>query len=162
MRSSSFLELCSTFFRWSRADQFDFERQLFKNSSHLSCKGDVELLLLEQHFAVHKASHDLRMFVVANHKENEIILVSVLEALFESLSSLLRGVVDKLSALENLDLVLLVLDEIIDGGLILETDPAAIISRIAMSSENEHSLTEQSITQALASAREQLSRNLLR
>ena len=70
---------------------------------------------------------------------------------------------DKQSALENLDLVLLAIDELIDGGLILETDPATIVSRVAMTDEGmEHSLTEQTITQALATAREQLSRNLLR
>ena len=142
--------------------QFEFERKVFKSSSHLSCKGDLELMLVDQHFAAHKASHDLRMFVVSDQNENEIILVSVLEALFESLTSLLRGVVDKISALENLDLVLLVLDELIDGGIILETDPCAIISRVAMSVDSEHSSAEQTISQALASARDQLSRNLLR
>jgi coatomer subunit zeta len=157
-----FSERSKTSHRWLNVSQLEFERNLFKSSSHLSCKGDLELMFMDQHFAAHKASHDLRMFVVANQNENEIILVSVLEALFESLTNLLRGVVDKLSALENLDLVLLVLDELVDGGIILETDPYAIIGRVAMNADSEHNSAEQTISQALASARDQLSRNLLR
>ena len=151
------------FSRLPRDAQFQFERNLCKRSTHLSCNGDVELLVLDNHIAVHKSSHDLRFYMIASQSENELIIVSILETLYDSLHNLLRGLVDKQSALENLDLVLLVIDELIDGGLILETDPNTISSRVAMSEDCiEHSLTEQTISQALASAREQLSRNLLR
>jgi len=146
----------------ARDVQFTFERNLFTKSSHLSGKGEVELLILDDYIAVHKASHDLRFYVAARHDENELILVSVLETLYEALCTLLRGVVDKHAALENLDLVLLVIDELIDGGLILETDPTTIVNRVSMEESMEHSLTEQTISQALATAREQISRNLLR
>ena len=65
--------------------------------------------------------------------------------------------------LENLDLVLLVLDELVDGGVILETDPGVIANRVSMrGADSETPLTEQSFAQAIASAREQISRNLLR
>lgn len=150
-------------FKNSRESQFRFEQNLCKKSSHLSCKGDVELLVLEEYLAVHKASHDLRFYIIASHAENELIAVSVLETLYEALHNLLRGVVDRQTVLENLDLVLLAIDELVDGGLILETDPDIIVSRVAMTDDGiEQSLTEQTITQALATAREQLSRNLLR
>lgn len=148
--------------RRARDVQFTFERNLFTKSSHLSGKGEVELLVLDDYIAVHKASHDLRFYVAARHDENELILVSVLETLYEALCTLLRGVVDKHAALENLDLVLLVIDELIDGGLILETDPTTIVNRVSMEESMEHSLAEQTISQALATAREQISRNLLR
>lgn len=119
--------------------------------------------MLEEYLAVHKASHDLRFYIIASHAENELIAVSVLETLYEALHNLLRGVVDRQTVLENLDLVLLAIDELVDGGLILETDPDIIVSRVAMTDDGiEQSLTEQTITQALATAREQLSRNLLR
>jgi len=65
--------------------------------------------------------------------------------------------------LENLDLVLLTLDELIDGGIILETDASIIANRVSMrGADGDTPLAEQSFTQALASAKEQLTRNLLR
>lgn len=150
-------------FRDMQEMQFAFEKKLFSGSSHLGGKGEVELLILDDYVAVHKVCHDLRMYITATHDENELILVSVLETLHEALCTLLRGVVDKHSALENLDLVLLVIDELLDGGLILETDPGTIVNRVTMMDEySEHNSAEQTISHALATAREQISRNLLR
>ena len=40
-----------------------------------------------------------------------------------------RGSVDKKTVLENLDLALLAIDEVVDRGLILETDPATVAQR---------------------------------
>jgi hypothetical protein len=45
-------------------------------------------------------------------------------------SSSSRGAVDKRTIVENYDLVTLAIDEIIDDGIILETDPVLIASRV--------------------------------
>ena len=42
---------------------------------------------------------------------------------------LLRNEVERRNILENLDLVLLIMDEIVDGGIVLETDPNNIANR---------------------------------
>ena len=92
---------------------------------------------------------------------------------------------DKKSALENLDLVFMTLDELVDGGcvaaaarrappsscphlltgpssIILETDASVIASRVSMrGSDGDVPLSEQTFAQALASAKEQLARSLL-
>ena len=111
---------------------------------------------------VHKSINDLRLFIVAKSSENELIIVSILEALYDSLSALLRVPIEKQAVLENLDLTLLIIDEIIDNGLILETDANTIASRVAMVEEGtDHTLAEQTISKAFATAREQY-RNFLR
>jgi hypothetical protein len=72
---------------------------------------------------------------------------------------------EKRTALENLDLVLLAIDELIDGGVILETDANVIANRVSMrGAEGEQAtpLAEQTLSQALATAKEQITRNLLR
>jgi len=70
--------------------------------------------------------------------------------------------VDKKSALENLDLVFMTLDELVDGGIILETDPTVVAGRVSMrGADGEVPLSEQTFAQALASAKEQLARSLL-
>ena len=114
---------------------------------------------------------------------------------------------DKRSALENLDLVFMTLDELVDGGcaqhiascaactrwahthsrraappradrcvarhprpfpaalrgsIILETDASVIAGRVSMrGGDGELPLSEQTFSQALASAKEQLARSLL-
>lgn len=45
--------------------------------------------------------------------QNELILVAVLDAIFDTVHSLLRGQADKRTMLENLELVLLTIDEVV-------------------------------------------------
>lgn len=41
-----------------------------------------------------------------------------------------RGAIDKRTIVENYDMVTLAIDEIIDDGIILETDPVIVASRV--------------------------------
>ena len=146
------------------AQQMKFEKEVFTKTQRSNARGEAEIALLDHHVVVYKFCADLHFFVTAHVDENEIIVATVLNAFFDAVSLLLRGVVEKRAALENLDLVLLTIDELIDGGIILETDPNAIANRVTMRGcESESTpLAEQSLSSALAIAREQLTRNLLR
>lgn len=146
------------------AEQMAYERQIFAKTSRNNARGDAEIILEGKHVVVYKFAADLHFYVTGTVDENEIILASVLNGFFDAVSLLLRGVLEKRAALENLDLVLLTIDELIDGGIILETDPNAIANRVTMRGcESEATpLAEQSLSSALAIAREQLTRNLLR
>lgn len=73
------------------------------------------------------------------------------------------GSVEKKTVLENLDLALLAIDEIVDRGLILETDAATVAARASMAgAEGELPLAEQTLSKVMASAKEQLARSLLK
>jgi hypothetical protein len=64
--------------------------------------------------------------------------------------------------LENLDLIMLALDETIDNGIILEADASAIASRVTRrDAQRDLGGAEQTLSQALQSARDQLARSLL-
>jgi hypothetical protein len=60
--------------------------------------------------------------------------------------------VEKRSLLERMDAVLLVMDEIVDGGVIMETDPSVLVQRIAIKVDD----TEQSVKNVLQSAKENI------
>ncbi len=47
---------------------------------------------------------------------------------------------------ENLDVVMLALDEICDGGVVLESDPAAVVGRVALRTD-DIPLGEQTVAQ---------------
>lgn len=64
-----------------------------------------------------------------------------------------------------MDLVLLIMDEICDGGVIMETDPTGIANRVAMrgpGSDMDMPIGEQTLGQALQNAKEQFARSLLK
>lgn len=91
------------------------------------------------------------MYIVGGADENEILLYNVALALRDSLHLLFKYVsdfawqtcthtqalmaprasVDKRTIIENYDLVSLAIDEIVDDGIILETDPTIICQRVS-------------------------------
>ncbi|MEW5299355.1 MAG: hypothetical protein WDW38_004620 [Sanguina aurantia] len=132
-------------------------------TSRTAARAEAEIVLFDGHVVVYKYLGDLMFYVTGSQDENELVLVTVLTAFYEAVSILLRQQVEKKTVLENLDLVLLAIDEIIDGGIILETDAAMIAGRVTMrGAEGEVPLSEQTFSKALASAKETLARSLLR
>lgn len=69
------------------------------------------------------------LYVVGGMEENEIMLYNVILALRDSLHLIFKQQVDKRTIVENYDLVSLAIDEIVDDGIILETDPLVVVSR---------------------------------
>lgn len=115
-----------------KASQADIEKKLFRKARGAGSKVDAEVALVDGYTAVFKHSGDVTFFVLGGGDENELILVSVLEALFDAVASLLRGSVDKRAVLGNLELLLLAIDEAVDGGIILELDPREIDARVML------------------------------
>ncbi|KAI1887143.1 hypothetical protein AGOR_G00203100 [Albula goreensis] len=141
----------------SMREQKNFERNVF-NKTH---KSDNEIAFLEGMTIVYKSSIDLFFYVVASAHENELMMMVVLNCLFDSLSQIMRKSVEKRCLLENMDGVLLVVDEIIDGGVILESDPQQVIQKVNYKAD-ENPLSEQSMAQVLQSAKEQIKWSILK
>ncbi|KAI1884209.1 hypothetical protein AGOR_G00224070 [Albula goreensis] len=152
----------------SMKEQRNFEKKIF-NKTH---KADNEIAFLEGLTIVYKSSIDLFFYVVGSAQENELMLMAVLNCLFESLSQIFRKNVEKRCLLDNMDGVFLVVDEIIDGGVILESDPQQVIQKVNYRAD-ESSLSEQSVAQhisqklaatstVLQSAKEQIKWSILK
>ncbi|KAI4371797.1 hypothetical protein MLD38_010105 [Melastoma candidum] len=140
-----------------------FEKSVFTKTQKTNARTEAEIGLFENHVVVYKFVQDLQFFVSGGENENELILAQVLQGFFDAVGLLLRGHVDKKEALENLDLILMCIDEIVDGGIILETDANVIAGKVATNSMDSGApLSEQTISQALATAREHLTRSLLK
>jgi len=140
-------------------EQLAFEKNLFQKTY----RANAEILMWENVIAVYRSSADIFFYVTGGYDENELVLVSILNAFYDALAKLLRNQVDKRTMLENLDFVLLALDELVDNGIILESDPIVIAQRVAMKgADSDIPLSEQTISQALQSAREQIARSLLK
>merc|ERR1719370_2345957 len=105
--------------------------------------------------------YEKNLFQKTHRANAELILVSVLSCLYDSVSAILRKNVEKRTLLDNLDIMMLAIDEICDGGVPLETDPQVVAQRVALRMD-ESPFNDQTVTQVLQSAREQLKWSLLK
>ena len=96
-----------------------------------SSTDEADIVLFEGHVAVMRAGSDVHLFVTGDQDENEIILVEVLNTMHEALTSLL-GSLDSRRMMDKLEVVQLVIDELVDAGVILEIEASAIVNRVGM------------------------------
>ncbi|XP_031617290.1 coatomer subunit zeta-1 [Contarinia nasturtii] len=138
-------------------EQKTFEKNLF-NKTHRAAS---EIIMLDGLTCVYKNNVDLFFYVMGSTQENELILLSVLNCLYDSISLILKKNVEKRAVLDNLDIIMLAFDEICDGGIILEADPSAVVKRVDLRND-DIPIGEQTVAQVIQSAKEQLKWSLLK
>ncbi|KAK6204943.1 golgi-to-ER vesicle coat component [Scheffersomyces amazonensis] len=106
--------------------QLKFEKSLFSKVN----KVNQDIVLYDNHLITYKQTNDIILLIVAKINENESLIYSIMANLFESLNILLDNTIDKATILEKYDIVTLTIDETIDDGIIIESDPAIIVSRV--------------------------------
>ncbi|KAI0114011.1 snare-like protein [Nemania sp. FL0031] len=107
--------------------QKSFEKGLLEKTA----KQTGDIILYDNKLVLYKMESDVMMYVVGGAEENEVLLYNVILALRDSLHLLFKQSVDKRTVVENYDLVSLAIDEIVDDGIILETDPTIIVQRVS-------------------------------
>ncbi|CAA7260477.1 unnamed protein product [Cyclocybe aegerita] len=142
----------------SLKEQKTFEKGLWQKTK----KAGGDIILYDHHLVVYKHSLDLILYFIAGSTENEIMLYSALTSLTDALTMLLRNSLEKRGVLENLDLVLLCLDETIDDGIIVDTDAAAIASRVSRPRPDttEIVINEQTIMNAYQTVKEKMQQRI--
>ncbi|XP_068516799.1 coatomer subunit zeta-2 isoform X1 [Anas acuta] len=107
------------------------EQAAFESSVFSKTRGaGGEITCLDGLTVVYRSSSDLLFCVVGGPQENELMLSAVLSCLCDALGLVLRKDLEKRWLLENLDGAFLVLDEIVDRGVILESDPQRVLQRL--------------------------------
>ncbi|VDK37934.1 unnamed protein product [Taenia asiatica] len=138
--------------------QLDFEKKLFSKTNKSAY---AEITLFEGTTCVHRTTSDIYFYIIGDVNENELMLMNALTCLHDSITQILRNNLEKKTLLDNLDLIYLAVDELCDEGIIMECDSSALASRVGIKPE-ETSLSEQTVTQAMQAAREQIKMALLR
>ncbi|RPA98598.1 snare-like protein [Choiromyces venosus 120613-1] len=143
-------------------EQKPFEKGLVEKTA----KSNSDIILYDNRIVVFKAESDVMLYVVGGVEENEMLLWHTLLALRDSLNILLKNATDKRTLLENYDIVSLAIDEIVDDGIILETDPATIAGRVSKPPMHEVGgvkgldLSEQGLLNAWEFGKKQLAERL--
>lgn len=107
--------------------QKTFEKGLLEKTA----KQNSDILLYDNHIVLYKAESDVTMYVVGSPDENEVLLYNVVLTIRDSLHLLLKQSIDKRTLVECYDILALAMDEIIDDGVILETDPSIVVTRVS-------------------------------
>jgi len=138
-------------------EQKEFEKNLF-NKTH---RANGEIIMFEGLTCVYKSNVDLFFYVVGSSNENELMLASVLNCFYDSISEILRKNVEKRALLDNMDAIFLAADELCDGGIVLECDSHQIVQRVAIRND-DIPLGEQTMAKVLQSAKDQIKWSLLK
>ena len=84
---------------------------------------------------------------------------TVLDAIVEACRKLVSGRLTTVNMMNSLEYVMLALDELVDGGTILEIEGSAIAARVSMkSTSSDVPIHEQTPSQAFSSIKEQMSK----
>nr|KIR85354.1 coatomer zeta subunit [Cryptococcus tetragattii IND107] len=140
-------------------EQKAFEKSVFDKIR----RGAGEIYPLPPHIILTRSVVDLTFIIVGPlSSTNELMLNQTLSAFFDAVNLLLRGAVEKRNVLESLDLVLLAADETVDDGIILETDAAAIASRVSRPRPDTTDIVinEQTLMNAYTSLRDRVSQKI--
>nr|POE78015.1 putative coatomer subunit zeta [Quercus suber] len=112
-------------------DQKAFEKGLLEKTA----KQTSDVILYDNRVVVFKVESDVMLYVVGGADENEIMLYNVprhpCRPLDLAADPRPRNSVDKRTLIENYDLASLCIDELVDDGIILETDPVIVASRVS-------------------------------
>lgn len=156
--------------------QLAFERKMFTkifrsqsvNQTNNVQRTDADIAAFDGFTIVYKPVADVCFYVIGtnhpNSQSSEVLLHTMLTCLDDAASQLFNQSISKKNLIENLDSLLLLIDEMIDSGLILEMDSSQVVqhvesihqSSVVNSDGSQVPLAEQSFTQALQTAKDQL------
>ncbi|GAW79773.1 coatomer subunit zeta [Plasmodium gonderi] len=141
-------------------DQKLFENDITDKAKKLGGNSsETEILVLNKYIILYLLINDVNIYIVGDETDNEIILHEIMQTVQQCLNSVTNNQIGKKQLLEKLDSVYLILDEIADSGIIMETNPNVIINRLYM---NEGELQDHTpLNQAISSAKENIIRSLL-
>ncbi|KAI4840056.1 coatomer subunit zeta [Plasmodium brasilianum] len=137
-----------------------FESDITDKAKKLGCNSnETEILVINKYIILYLSINDVSIYIVGDENDNEIILNEIIQTVEQSLNNITNNQIGKKQLIDKLDSVYLILDEIADSGIIMETNSDVIINRLYM---HEGDLQEHTpLNQAISSAKENIIRSLL-
>ena len=111
----------------SLAKQQDIETRVAKS---VATKGNNDLFLLDKYVVLYKQLSDVIVAMLTDPQENEIFVQMALNCIVDGFDRIFERGFDKKIALEYYDKIAIAIDEVIDDGIILETNSEALADRV--------------------------------
>ena len=89
------------------------------------------IMNVDAYVACFRCYEDLAIYVLGDGKQdNVLILASVLDTIHECFNTVFKNNIERKSLINNMTGVILVIDELIDQGVIMQLEPTVILQRI--------------------------------
>ena len=82
-----------------------------------------DIMTVDSYVAIFRSYQDMSIFMIGDKEDNEIILGQVLDCIHECFDRIFKHSIERKSMINNMSGVILVIDELIDQGIIMHTDP---------------------------------------
>eukprot|EP00413_Alexandrium_margalefii_P005084 CAMPEP_0204512700 /NCGR_PEP_ID=MMETSP0661-20131031/1078_1 /ASSEMBLY_ACC=CAM_ASM_000606 /TAXON_ID=109239 /ORGANISM="Alexandrium margalefi, Strain AMGDE01CS-322" /LENGTH=201 /DNA_ID=CAMNT_0051517831 /DNA_START=246 /DNA_END=848 /DNA_ORIENTATION=+ len=146
--------------------QLAFEKRVIsKLPKPSSSRSDVDVAVIDEYTVIYQACNDVFVCAVAPTNENELIVLQLVEGIYQAISTCAQGAsflstgLTKQLVLDSLSDVFFVLDEVTEDGIIMETEEEKISARTKMIDETEatnSAQAEQMFQKATQSAKQKL------
>ena len=91
-----------------------------------------DIMNIDDYVAIFRCYTDMTIYVIGDGKsDNELILASVLDTIHECFDQVFKHNIERKSLINNMTGVILVIDELIDQGIIMQLEPNVILQRIS-------------------------------
>ena len=91
-----------------------------------------DIMNVEDFVAIFRCYTDMTIYVIGDAKnDNELILGTVLNTIHDCFDTIFKHNVERKSLINNMTGVILVIDELIDQGIIMQLDTQVILQRIS-------------------------------
>ncbi|GMI11157.1 hypothetical protein TrRE_jg8609 [Triparma retinervis] len=117
--------------------------------------------------ACFKGGGGVKVFMVSMGNESELVVSHVLSGFHSALQGCLGGQMERSVILDNLELLMLLIDEVCDGGSVLECGARELMGRVLMRTQEEMGgegggggVGDMTIGQVVQQAREQFIANM--
>lgn len=105
---------------------------------------------------IYRNQSDVMIILIFPSEENELIMNNLLDCFTECIQECLRGQVDRKTLLDNYDILSVIVDEMIDQGIVMEIDSLELLSRIPrrqMNGPDTPTLSEPTLSGAFQTAK---------
>ena len=89
-----------------------------------------DIMTVENYVAIFRCYVDMSIYILGEKDDNEIILAMVLDTVHECFDKVFKHSIERKSLLNNMTAVILVIDELIDQGIVMATDSQTFLKRI--------------------------------
>ena len=87
-------------------------------------------MTVDNYVAIFRCYSDMTIFIIGHIDDNELILGMLLDCMHECFDRIFRKGIERKSLIENMSGVILVIDELLDSGIIMHLEPTIILARI--------------------------------
>jgi len=117
------------------SQQRAFERALFLKSNKQGSSKPLnqfenDIMTVENYVAIFRCYVDMTIYILGDKEDNELVLAQVLDTVHDCLDKVFKHSIERKSLINNMTAVILVIDELIDQGIMMALDHQTILKRI--------------------------------